>query len=98
MKDTAVSYSILLLELANSSTGLVFCRVYLNRETAAAHELVFREINNLIIGDTGSGLRWRHLDANAGEDFNNGILQWTGDQGGGQAKGACCCILSERGS
>ncbi|KIJ06633.1 hypothetical protein PAXINDRAFT_20171 [Paxillus involutus ATCC 200175] len=36
--------------------------------------------------DTGSPLKWRHLHAKDISDLS-GILQWTGDQHGGQAKG-----------
>lgn len=68
--------------------ALTYCRIFLTRQTAAAHELVFHEINRIVESDTGSPLKWRHLH---GTDLNDltGILQWTGDQHGGQAKGMC---------
>lgn len=70
-----------------SYPGLVFCRLYINSESAEAHKLAFDEMNRLVEIDTGSGLRWRHLDAATITDLDGTILQWTSDQGGGQAKG-----------
>ncbi|KIJ10874.1 hypothetical protein PAXINDRAFT_43681, partial [Paxillus involutus ATCC 200175] len=69
-----------------SNITLTYCRIFLTRQTAAAHELVFHEINRIVESDTGSPLKWRHLH---GTDLNDltGILQWTSDQHGGQAKG-----------
>lgn len=66
--------------------AVTYCRVYLNRQTAAAHQLIFEKIEAIIIEDTGQPLKWRHLHANSPTDLA-GILQWAGDQHGGQAKG-----------
>lgn len=66
--------------------AITYCRVYLNRQTAAAHQLIFEKIEAIIIEDTGQSLKWRHLHANSPTDLA-GILQWAGDQHGGQAKG-----------
>lgn len=71
----------------NHLAGLVFCRLYINCESADAHKLAFDQIDRLIELDTGSGLRWRHLDATSTGDLSGTIIQWTSDQGGGQAKG-----------
>jgi hypothetical protein len=60
--------------------------VYLNRQTAVAHHLVFQQIEAIIKQDTGQSLKWRHLHATSADELI-GILQWTGDQHGGQAKG-----------
>jgi hypothetical protein len=62
------------------------CRVYLNRQTAAAHQLVFQQVEAIIEKDTGESLKWRHLHAKSPDELV-GILQWAGDQHGGQAKG-----------
>lgn len=67
--------------------GLIFCRVFLNRQTAVAHQMVFTAIHEIVYQDTGKHLRWRHLHANSIEDFQGMILQWGADQHRGQAKG-----------
>ncbi|KAJ6558189.1 hypothetical protein B0H19DRAFT_946802 [Mycena capillaripes] len=71
----------------DANTSLTFCRVYLNRQTAAAHQRIFQEIERLVQIDTGSKLRWRHLHANSSDDYANMVLHWGGDQHRGQAKG-----------
>ncbi|KAF4567096.1 hypothetical protein EYR36_010712 [Pleurotus pulmonarius] len=55
-----------------SHTTIVYCRIYLNRQTASAHQLLFQKIDDIVKIDTGSSLC---------------ILQVTADQHGGQAKG-----------
>ncbi|KAK6991975.1 hypothetical protein R3P38DRAFT_3226954 [Favolaschia claudopus] len=71
-----------------ANTSVVFLRVYLNRQTAAAHQLIFREIECVVGRDTGRSLQWRHLHATSATDVPQGmVLQWTCDQHGGQAKG-----------
>jgi hypothetical protein len=65
----------------------VFCRVYLNRQSAAAHHQVFQEIEQIVKIDTGQSLRWRHLHAASQSDFEGFIVHWAVDQHGGQAKG-----------
>ena len=69
-------------------TGIIFCRVFVNRQTAAAHQRIFREIEDIVRFDTGQQLRWRHLHAESIEEFQGMILLWTLDQHGGQAKGS----------
>lgn len=72
------------------STGLIFCRVYINRQTAAAHQRVFEEIEAIVKEDTGKSLQWRHLHAastEGSEGYSNLLLSWTADQHRGQAKG-----------
>lgn len=67
--------------------GVVFCRVYINRQSAFAHHHIFREIERIVEADTGQSLRWRHIHANSLDEFDGMILHWTVDQHGGQAKG-----------
>ncbi|KAJ7571962.1 hypothetical protein C8J56DRAFT_810142, partial [Mycena floridula] len=69
-----------------SHTAMVYCQVYLNRQSAQAHLEVFHTIDSLVLCDMGQHLKWRHLCASSLNDFV-GILQWAGDQHGGQAKG-----------
>ncbi|GBE78483.1 hypothetical protein SCP_0113720 [Sparassis crispa] len=69
-----------------NKTAIVYCRILLTRETAAAHCFIFHKIDAIVKDDTGSSLCWRHLHARSLDDFT-GILQWTADQHLGQAKG-----------
>ncbi|KAJ7687183.1 hypothetical protein B0H14DRAFT_3534204 [Mycena olivaceomarginata] len=66
---------------------LFFCRVYLTRHTAAAHQRIFEEIDKIVEFDGGRRLRWRHLHGQSLEDFQGLILHWGADQHRGQAKG-----------
>jgi hypothetical protein len=68
-------------------SDVVFCRVYLNRQTAVAHQRVFEEIETIVQNDTGKSLRWRHLHAGSVGETDGMILHWVADQHGGQAKG-----------
>jgi hypothetical protein len=52
---------------------------------AAVHQFVFQQIEEIVKQDTGEHLKWRHLHARAPNELV-GILQWAGDQHGGQAK------------
>lgn len=70
------------------STGVTYCRVYVNRMSAKAHLRVFQEIERIVKIDTGRTLRWRHIHGTSCDDYDGMILQWTGDQHAGQAKGA----------
>ncbi|KAF7975392.1 hypothetical protein HWV62_9607 [Athelia sp. TMB] len=70
----------------DANMAIPYCRVYINRQSAAAHAIVFQKIEELVLQDTGKPLRWRHLHADS-LDEHTGILQWAGDQHGGQAKG-----------
>lgn len=67
--------------------ALAYARVYLNRQTAAAHHFIFKKIEEIILHDTGKSLQWRHLHAQSVHEYV-GILHWAADQHGGQAKGA----------
>ena len=71
----------------------MYCRVYLTRETAEAHRLVFGMIEELLIEDVGEGILWRHLYAlsNEPDDQKGCMLLWVGDQDGAQAKGKPAC-------
>ncbi|KAJ7596417.1 hypothetical protein C8J56DRAFT_1040671 [Mycena floridula] len=71
----------------DANTSVVFCRVFMTRETAFAHKLVFQAIHDIVKEDTGHELKWRHLWATSLDDFDGYVLQFTSDQHGGQAKG-----------
>jgi hypothetical protein len=75
------------MDLARVSTGVTFCRVYVTRQTAATHQRIFQEIDNIVLVDTGMHLRWRHLHACHRDETEGMILLWTLDQHRGQAKG-----------
>jgi hypothetical protein len=72
--------------------GLVYCRVFVTRQTAAAHQFIFQNIDRIVKEDTGQPLQWRHLHAKSLLDFP-GILTLTGDQHRGQAKGDWKCLV-----
>ncbi|KAJ6593005.1 hypothetical protein B0H19DRAFT_909722, partial [Mycena capillaripes] len=72
----------------DANTSIVFCHVYVTCHTAAAHQRIFHEINKIVLLDTGSPPRWRHLHGRSPEDFEGVILQWSADQHRGQAKGS----------
>lgn len=67
--------------------GVIFCRVYVTRHTAAAHKRIFEEIEKIVRLDSGFDLRWRHIHGRSVDDFDDLILQWGADQHRGQAKG-----------
>ncbi|KAJ6484352.1 hypothetical protein C8R47DRAFT_1072982 [Mycena vitilis] len=72
----------------DANTSLIFCRVYLNRQTAAAHQRIFEEIEAIVQEDTGKTLKWRHLHGTSVDGvYGDMILSWTADQHRGQAKG-----------
>ncbi|KAF8176638.1 hypothetical protein K438DRAFT_71132 [Mycena galopus ATCC 62051] len=71
----------------DANTSVIFCRIYLNRQTAAAHQHIFHEIEKLVYIDTGFTLQWRHLHATSLDDWEGMILHWAVDQHRGQAKG-----------
>ncbi|KAJ3924260.1 MAG: hypothetical protein NXY57DRAFT_1092279, partial [Lentinula lateritia] len=52
-----------------SRISFVYCRVFLNRQSAEAHKLVFAAIDEIVLADTGSKLEWRHLHASNARDF-----------------------------
>ncbi|KAF7354586.1 hypothetical protein MSAN_01371900 [Mycena sanguinolenta] len=72
----------------DANTSIIYCRIYLNRMTAQAHQRVFEEIEAIVFEDTGKRLQWHHLHATDLEDgLDCMILSWTADQHRGQAKG-----------
>jgi hypothetical protein len=73
-------------------SGIIFCRVFVNRQSAVAHQRIFEEIEKVVETDTGQRLQWRHLHAPTIND-HVGILHWAADQHGGQAKGTLICSL-----
>ncbi|KAJ6467458.1 hypothetical protein DFH09DRAFT_1254258 [Mycena vulgaris] len=68
-------------------TAVVFCRIFLNRQTAVAHQKIIQAIENIVLEDMGRGLEWRHIHGAQINDYDGKILQWAGDQHAGQAKG-----------
>ncbi|KAJ6486646.1 hypothetical protein C8R45DRAFT_930279 [Mycena sanguinolenta] len=70
----------------DANTSVIFCQIYLNRQTAAAHQHIFHEIEKLVRLDTGFSLQWRHLHATSLDDWEGMILHWAVDQHCGQAK------------
>ncbi|KAJ7867739.1 hypothetical protein B0H14DRAFT_3132843 [Mycena olivaceomarginata] len=77
-----------------ANTSVIFLRIYLNRQTAAAHKLVMDAINDVVKGNTGRAIQWRHIHATSPADTPNGmVLLWTTDQHGGQTKGESCIGL-----
>ncbi|KAG6847309.1 hypothetical protein H0H93_008916, partial [Arthromyces matolae] len=71
----------------DANTSVVFCRIFLNRQTAEAHARLFQEIDDIVKEDTGHSLRWRHIHGQDLDDTEGLILQITADQHLGQAKG-----------
>jgi hypothetical protein len=87
------TYSPFVFHLTTAS-AVVFCRVYVTHHTAAAHQRIFHEINQIVLHDTGRPQLWRHLHGTSTKDFSVGlILHWGADQHRGQAKGAAFFIL-----
>ncbi|KIY48068.1 hypothetical protein FISHEDRAFT_43953 [Fistulina hepatica ATCC 64428] len=71
----------------DANNVIVFCHVFLNRQTAFAHQMVFQTIHEIVQKDTGQAPPWRHLYATNLSDFQNVILQLVADMHLGQAKG-----------
>ena len=61
--------------------------MYVTLQTAAVHQQIFQEIEEIVEFDTGECLQWHHLHAQHTEETAGMILLWTLDQHGGQAKG-----------
>ncbi|KAK7047447.1 hypothetical protein VNI00_006678 [Paramarasmius palmivorus] len=72
-----------------TNAAVVFCRVYVTLQSAAAHFRIFQTVENIVRGDTGLPIKWRHLYASSNNEVDQEglLLMWTGDQDGGQAKG-----------
>lgn len=66
---------------------MTYCRVFLNRQNAIAHRLLFEAIDRILLQDTGRTLQWRHLHGKSADDTSVGVFQLAVDQHGGQAKG-----------
>ncbi|KAJ7490348.1 hypothetical protein B0H11DRAFT_2191580 [Mycena galericulata] len=71
----------------DAHTTVVFCRIFLNRQTAVAHQKIFEAIDQIVFEDTGTYIQWRHIHGAQVDDYDGKILQWGADQHGGQAKG-----------
>ncbi|KAJ3817115.1 hypothetical protein F5880DRAFT_1618593 [Lentinula raphanica] len=72
----------------HSHTTIVYCRAYMTHESAAAHLIFFRLLDQLVQKDTGESLRFRHLHSQSLKiEDRVGILHWAMDQGRGSAKG-----------
>ncbi|KAF7372822.1 hypothetical protein MSAN_00488200 [Mycena sanguinolenta] len=41
-----------------SRTTIVYCRIFVNRQTAMAHQIIFQKIHEIIFTDTGEHLKW----------------------------------------
>jgi len=69
--------------------AIIFCHhdVFVNRQTGAAHQYIFCEIEDIVRFDTGQRLQWHYLHAESAEGSQGMILSWTLDQHDGQAKG-----------
>lgn len=65
---------------------VTYCRVYLNRQTAAAHQFIFNKIEEIVTQDTSQCLWWRHIHSSHSKELS-GILHWVANQHRGQAKG-----------
>ncbi|KAG6874677.1 hypothetical protein C0992_007001 [Termitomyces sp. T32_za158] len=70
----------------DANTSMIFCRVFLNRQSAAAHERLFHEIKDIVKIDTGRALQWHHLHGDSVDETEGMILQFAADQHAGQAK------------
>ncbi|KAJ7192674.1 hypothetical protein GGX14DRAFT_546454 [Mycena pura] len=70
----------------DSRTSIVYCRIYVNRQTAVAHQIIFQKIHDIVVKDTGENLQWRHIHSQT-PDEEVGVLHFVLDQHGGQAKG-----------
>ncbi|KAJ6450017.1 hypothetical protein C8R47DRAFT_1230425 [Mycena vitilis] len=80
----------------DANKSVVFCRVYLTRQTAAAHQRIFDELSKIVEKDTGTPLLWRHLHGQTPDDCRVGlILQWGADQHRGQAKGLGLHLIAQ---
>lgn len=79
-----------------SFLGVIFCQVFLNRQTAVAHQTVFALIEEIVFEDTGCTVQWHHIHASDLDETDGFILLWTGDQHGSQAKGTSKveCIIN----
>ncbi|KAJ6528891.1 hypothetical protein B0H19DRAFT_1242925 [Mycena capillaripes] len=71
----------------DANTSLVFCRVFINRQSAVAHQKVFEAIDDI----------WRHLHAVDLDNFDDMVLEWGADQHRGQAKGTLAAIREKGG-
>jgi hypothetical protein len=67
--------------------AVIFCRVFLNRQTAEAHQRVFLEIHSILQEDMGTGFHWHHLYADNEDEFGGFALSLMADQHRGQALG-----------
>jgi hypothetical protein len=73
---------------SESVLGLIFCQVFLNRQSAVVHQHILNAIDEIVYEDTGKRLRWRHLHGIYLDDCGEMVLEWGADQHRGQAKGA----------
>lgn len=78
---TSISFLTVSIHLA-----VVYCRIYLTRESAAAHRCIFHAIRRIVHEDTSQYLKYRHLHSPSLQ-APTGVLHWVIDQDGGQAKG-----------
>ncbi|KAJ7875899.1 hypothetical protein B0H14DRAFT_2568496 [Mycena olivaceomarginata] len=50
-------------------TTVVFCRIFLDRQTAIAHQRIFEAIQEIVYEDTGLRLQWRHIHGKSADDY-----------------------------
>jgi hypothetical protein len=94
MQVSKIFYSPRFACTDNKTLGITLCRVFLNRETAIAHQRVFEAIDDILKEDTGDSLRWRHIHGQGSNDVSSGmVLLWMADQHRGQAKGEQISVL-----
>ena len=69
------------------AVAVIFCRIFLTRQTAVAHQRIFEAIEDIVYADTGQRLQWRHIHGVNLEEYDGKLLQSAADQHAGQAKG-----------
>lgn len=73
------------------SSADVYCRVFCDSKSAEAHCHILLEIDNVVHEDTGSYIKWRHIDSQS-------LAQRVGRLGNGtdldvgQVKGKCAAL------
>jgi hypothetical protein len=82
-----VPYSSLCFTLNVGIPAVVFCRIFVNPQTAIAHQKILEAIEDIVLEDTGRSIQWRHIHGDESNDYDGKILQWAADQHAGQAKG-----------
>lgn len=53
--------------MTHSETAIVVARAFINSQSAAAHNILFRIIFSIVEKDAGRALRFRHIDGDGWE-------------------------------